>query len=46
MPGVYGKLMHIGANSTIKIVQIVAEVPTRFGLVDGGSKNKEQMLVQ
>jgi len=38
MPGVYGKLMHIGANSSIKIVQIVAEVPTRFGLVDGGSK--------
>jgi len=38
MPGVYGKLMHIGANSTIKIVQIVAEVPTRFGLPNGGEK--------
>lgn len=37
MPGVYGKLMYIGANSTLKVVQVVGEEAVRYGLTGGGT---------
>jgi hypothetical protein len=37
MDGVYGKFMHIGANSTIELVFVENEVGTTYGAEGGGS---------
>ena len=36
VPGVYGKLMYIGAGSTIKFTEVAAEESTVYGAVGGG----------
>jgi hypothetical protein len=37
MPGVYGKFMYIGANSTIKFMEVANKVATTFGAANGGT---------
>lgn len=36
-PGVYGKYMYIGANSTIQFMEVLNQVPTTFGATNGGT---------
>jgi hypothetical protein len=38
LPGVYGKIMYIGANSTIKLVEVVNEVAVKYGAENGGTR--------
>src|SRR5690606_30060672 len=38
LPGVYSKIMYIGANSTIKLVEVVNEVAVKYGAENGGSR--------
>ncbi|AHM58469.1 hypothetical protein D770_00975 [Flammeovirgaceae bacterium 311] len=38
MPGVYGKYMYIGANSTIQISEVENEVATVYGAENGGTR--------
>jgi hypothetical protein len=37
MEGVYGKFMHIGANSTIQFMEVKEKVAVTYGAADGGT---------